>query len=214
MLTDNTVPIARKATAERGLSLSADALLQASRRLDWRFLLPDPNLGRVAYAGDGQEELVNSLRLFSRSLTVLASPEPGKEAGYDVVVAHAPEPAELAAVAELVCPGGYLYVELYGTGWWLRKGQYKGLRYPAKFMAQLKRFDLCEIHAYWCWPTFNACTRIIPLDAPSSLRFALSSGQNSATDRAKAIMVQGVVRTGLLAWLVPCFSLVAQRVMS
>ena len=213
MLTDNSVPVASKAAPARsGPSLSADAHLQASRRLDWRFLLPDPNLGHVACVGAGQGELVNSLRLFSDSLTLLASPEVGQETDYDVVVAHAPEPAHLPAMAGLVASGGALYLELYGTSWWLRKGQYKGLRHPAKFVAQLKRANLGQIHAYWCWPNFHACTRIIPLDHASSLRFALSSPQNSPIEPVKTMAIQGLIRSGLLARLVPCFSLVARRV--
>lgn len=212
MLTDSTVPVASKATpARRGPAISADTHLQASRRLDWRFLLPDPNLGRVAYVGAGQEELVNSLRLFSGSLTVLASPQVGQKADYDVVVAHDPKPAHLPAMTELVAPGGALYLELYGTSWWLAKGQYKGLRYPAKFVAQLQRANLYEIHPYWCWPNFKACTRIIPLDQPSPLRFALSPPQNTLVGSMKMMAIQGLIRSGWLAWLVPCFSLVARR---
>ena len=30
-----------------------DELLQRSRRVDWRFLLPDPRLGNVVYFGPG-----------------------------------------------------------------------------------------------------------------------------------------------------------------
>jgi hypothetical protein len=41
---------------------SHDSLLQASRRLDWRFLLADPELGRVACLGSHDPELVESLR--------------------------------------------------------------------------------------------------------------------------------------------------------
>ena len=46
-------------------ALDADALLQASRRVDWRFLLPDPNLGRVAYLGPRRGALLDSLLLAS-----------------------------------------------------------------------------------------------------------------------------------------------------
>ncbi|HEX6383132.1 MAG TPA: hypothetical protein VF177_00545 [Anaerolineae bacterium] len=214
MLTDNAVSITRKVTLERETAPSAEAHLHASRRVDWRFLLPNPNLGRVAYVGVGQGELINSLRLFSNSLTVLASPEVGKEADYDVVVAHDPESALLPAMTQLVSPGGYLYVELYGTTWWLRKGKYRGFRQPAKYVAQLRRSGLSDIHSYWQWPNFEACTRVIPLDCPSSLRFVLSLRRDSAVDQVKAMAVEGLIRSGLLDWLVPCFSLIAQRVKS
>ena len=51
----------------------SDALLQASRRVDWRFLLPDPNLERVAYLGPANRSLWESLRLFSAALAVIES---------------------------------------------------------------------------------------------------------------------------------------------
>jgi hypothetical protein len=74
-----------------GQALDADALLQASRRVDWRFLLPDPNLGHVAYVGPGRGALIESLRLFSTSLTL---PETRATttaiAQYDLVVTSGP----------------------------------------------------------------------------------------------------------------------------
>src|SRR5262245_35723918 len=97
------------AANNQATQLDADALLQASRRVDWRFLLPDPNLGRVAYLGPARGALLESLRLFSVSLAL------GEAAGaqYDVVVAHNPSLDGLRHAAELVRPGGFLYLEAY-----------------------------------------------------------------------------------------------------
>lgn len=50
------------------LELTPDMLLQASRRVDWRFLLPNPALGRVAYVGPVDSEHAASLRLFLPNL--------------------------------------------------------------------------------------------------------------------------------------------------
>lgn len=203
-----------KATIEKEPSPTAETYLQASRRVDWRFLLPDPKLERVAYAGAKEGELVNSLRLFSNSLTLLAPPAVGQEAYYDVVVAHDPEPSHLPALAKAVRHGGYLYLELYGTTWWLRKGKYKGLLHPAKYAALLQETGLSQIQAYWHWPDFNACIRIISLEHASSLQFALSLRQDSVIGRVRAMILQRIIESGMLARLAPCFSLVAQRVKS
>ena len=51
-----------------------DALLQSSRRVDWRFLLPEPDLGRVASIGPSDPELVESLGLLSEELVSLVDP--------------------------------------------------------------------------------------------------------------------------------------------
>ena len=43
--------------------------LRIVRRLDWRFLLADPNLKEVAYIGPDDKDLVDSLRYFSDVFT-------------------------------------------------------------------------------------------------------------------------------------------------
>jgi len=82
-----------------------DALLQASRRLDWRFLLPDPTLRRVAYVGAAHAGLLASLQRFAGELDwwepASARTEGLPAVGYDVVVAHAPDEAALQTAAAL-----------------------------------------------------------------------------------------------------------------
>jgi hypothetical protein len=215
-------------------SIDAEALLQASRRLDWRFLLPDPNLGRVAYLGPAQGELVEALRLFSASLTVielplhpsppnppkggiLAPPSGGLGGPYDVVMAHEPAGEMLPGLARLVRPGGFLYIEAHGLlGLVRQKWPLSGLparrwRTPAGYAVALKGLGCDPVQIHWHWPDFESCTKIIPLHDQGALLFALGAGGNDMLGRLKRTLGRGVVRSGLLARLVPCFSLVAQR---
>src|SRR5262245_45109298 len=97
---------------EHSAELDGDALLQASRRVDWRFLLPDPNLGQVAYLGPAHGALPESLRLFSTTL-VLGEAAGAAGARYDLVVIHNPTLDGLRRAAALVRRGGYLYIEAY-----------------------------------------------------------------------------------------------------
>src|ERR1044071_531014 len=92
MVSDNSLPPAAIADQPRqqpakGAPLDADVLLQASRRVDWRFLLPDPNLGRVAYFGPARGALLESLRLFSAALALGEAASSGG-AQHDLVVIH------------------------------------------------------------------------------------------------------------------------------
>ena len=50
--------------------------LETSRRLAWRFLLPNPHLGRVAYLGPASGTLPRALREFCDSLTTIAPARP------------------------------------------------------------------------------------------------------------------------------------------
>src|SRR5687768_6403348 len=97
-------------------STNSEVRLQGSRRIDWRFLLPDPKLGRVAYVGRSAEDHVRSLRMFSDSLTCVEpfKPHSGVAGQFDVVVIIDPSREMLAGAAGLVKPGGFLYVEVHG----------------------------------------------------------------------------------------------------
>ena len=115
----------------------ADMRLQVSRRVDWRFLLPDPNLGQVAYLGPAHGSLLESLRLFSAALTVIASAASRNShpAQFDVVVVSAPSDKRLKQGAALVKPEGYLYVEArqrWEPGW---------LRSPGDYLLAIRRLD-------------------------------------------------------------------------
>ena len=54
-------------------TVAHEAVLQASRRIDWRFLLPTPDLGQVACIGVTDADLLESLALFSVRLDVVDS---------------------------------------------------------------------------------------------------------------------------------------------
>ncbi|HSD77855.1 MAG TPA: hypothetical protein VLA98_10630, partial [Solirubrobacteraceae bacterium] len=56
------------------------------RRADWRFLLPDPSLGRVAVAGAPDAELLRALGLVAVAVTAAGV---GGGGGHDVDVAVA-----------------------------------------------------------------------------------------------------------------------------
>ena len=82
--------------------------LALARRLDWRFLLADPRLGRVAVAGRPDPELLDALGAFAETIV----DDPNERA--EVVVVHAPTAAGVRAAIERVAPGGSIVIELVG----------------------------------------------------------------------------------------------------
>ncbi|MFQ5858335.1 MAG: hypothetical protein ACE5LU_22260 [Anaerolineae bacterium] len=202
--------------------INQDALLQASRRVDWRFLLPEPNLGQVAYIGPAAGTLLESLRLFSTSLIII---EPSREhvkdaAQHDVVIAKAPTLEALRQAARLVRSGGFLYVEaygLFGPGWLRPPVHYQSLLkrpllpFPVHYMTVAERLGFHGGQVYWHWPDFESCSKIVPLDSSAAVRYAFAQGQDTATGRLKATLGHWLLRSGLLPQMVPCFSIVAQR---
>jgi hypothetical protein len=180
------------------------ATLHASRRLDWRFLLPDPSLDVVAYAGPSGNPMVAALRAFSRSLTLLDGvTDPGAYAGrFRVIVLHAPTGDLLARSRPMLAPGGWIYAEfqhrrLAGVG-------------PGAAVRRARAAGYSEISAQWHWPAFESCTRIVSLDDPTAFAFSLARGHRGPVARTKAVAARTLVATGLLARAVSCFSIVAR----
>lgn len=228
MSTDNS--LAQLITVDRSAEsvgwnsgTASDTLLQASRRIDWRFLLPSPVMQNVAYVGLAQPELLKSLRLYSQSLTIIETDQAEIElrANYDVVVASAPSDKLLKKAAKLVKPGGFLYVETYGLfgfahirprATWRTVLSKARLCSSTKCVAVLESLDFIQIEEHWHWPSFEACTKIIPLQPQSALTYALT--QNPNTFAARLITALGrrrLPQTGLVARLIPCYSILAQR---
>ena len=207
-------PIPNSSVGSNGSEGASDTALQISRRIDWRFLLPDPNLGQVAHIGPAQATLLESLRLFSESLTVIGMPREsaGTTGQYDVVVASRPSYEALREAADLVRPGGFVYVEAYGQ---FRPGRLsiKGprLRYPADYVATLEQLGLTEVQPYWHWPDFESCTRIIPLGDPTAFLHVLARHSGNTGAQLKSVLGRWLLWSGLLTLVIRCFSIVAHR---
>src|SRR5574341_266258 len=184
-----------------------DALLQASRRVDWRFLLPDPTLRQVAYVGPAHGSLPESLRQFSAALILSdgAPAQDGHPEQFDLVVAHMPSRERLRQAVALVRPNGFLYVEVRQR--WARNLW----RSPAALVSVLRQYGLVEVEAYWHWPNFDTCAEIVPLGNPVAVRHALGRRRSGRAARVKSAFGRALSRLGLLARAVPCYSIVARK---
>lgn len=192
-----TGPVANAATAAL---LPAD-LRQAIRRLDWRFLLPNPALGRVACLGRVQGSLAEALRATGAAPTFIAGPlTDAHRAAFDTVVAVNPAPESLAVAADLLRPGGWLYAEFTG-----------GAARAGRMARQVRGMGFGEVQRHWHWPDFERGTRILPLDDGGALVYALLKGQRGATGAVLAALLRGVQRAGALRWAARHVSLTARR---
>jgi hypothetical protein len=84
------------------------------RLMDWRFLLPSPQLGKTACFTRGP--LAEAVAFMSLDATASSLSD---SSTCDVAVASNPKPAEFTAAAAAVRPGGWLYIEwhsLFGIG--------------------------------------------------------------------------------------------------
>lgn len=207
----------------KGVDVSSEKLLHAVRRIDWRFLLPNPALERVAYFGPARSTLLASLQLFAARLTVFPmGADAAQQAHYDVVVACKPTPHQLQEAAALVRPGGSLYVEAHGLLWparWLHPAsvlsllQQPRLWQPDDYVRVLQEWGIDEAQAFWFWPNVENCTKIIPLaDQPVfSYAFGSPTRPQKVKARLKAACKQWLVQSGWLTLLLPSFGIVATK---
>ena len=152
------------AAEERG---PCDRALQIARRLDWRYLLPDPRLREVTLIGRPQGILFEALQRFSEKLTVIlhsAQRTQTTPADSDVVVVRSSKPGAVALASRALTTGGYLYWELGTSRWRLS---------PRSCLGALRKHGFDEIEVYWCQLSFDECQEMIPLRERSALAFAL-----------------------------------------
>jgi hypothetical protein len=197
---------------------SSELLLQASRRIDWQFLLPEPKLNHVAYVGPPIGTLPESLGLFSAALTVF---EPSTDVSdieprFDVVVAVTANALWLRRAAAMVRPSGYLYLEVQRFSrpvldvprrgsTWLGSSV---LQSSAGCRAAVEQLGMVDVVAHWHWPNFEACTEIIPIDDRAALLYAVARMRNNSL---KSRLGELFLRMGRLEHILPCFSILARK---
>ncbi len=209
---------------------AGDLRLQIAKRLDWRFLFPDPNLGDVACVGPADKALLDALREFSTSLSVVGSRDArSRSEEFDLLVACSVDVSEIRAAATLIKPQGNLYWEV-DRGRWLkamvrtafaaisdreqpvrRWQDLMAVLDPASCTAALEQIGLTDIEVHWHRPDFAGCLEIIPLNDSSALEHLFRQRQGSAKDWLLSAVGRGLVKLKLLPHLVPCFSIIARR---
>lgn len=189
---------------------SAGSLLEVSRRVDWRFLLPDPNLGSVVVAGKASPSLREALTHFCQHVTFLQPPFSASDnrVQADVVVICGSLDGALATALDLVKPSGFVYIELTVR---LRVKSLRGYHPLSASAKVLEARGFEDIQAFWHSPNFEGCKRIIPLDNPAALVYALKKTDNPVLRRLTREVIFFTHKSGLLRWGTRSVSLIARR---
>ena len=144
------------------------------RRIDWRFLLADPQPQKVvSFAGGSMGE---ALRLVGaevverqhcpRDLRGPGDSARDDDAGFDLAVVTNPSTAQLQAAWQALRPGGALYGE------WRRLGATR-----ARVTEELEQAGFTSPACYWPTgaPARSAAGAWLPLAAPGALRYYTKS---------------------------------------
>jgi hypothetical protein len=174
-----------------------EQLLHAVRRADWRFLLPDPQLGRVVYPGPHDPELVRALELVAAQLE-LAGPGGLEAADADVVVSTGAGTGSAARLATGVRPGGWLYAEVRGVA-------------GPRLARGLRDLGFEEVEVVWLWPDAARVKEMVVLGDAAAVRHALGRRDAGARLRPRAWAARALLATGRLHLLVPSVAVVGRR---
>ena len=150
-----------------------DARLQRARRLDWRFLLPDPSPATIALVGRVDAAMQAALDDAGWA-TLEPAPSPGDSASQgalaEVVLAERPSAAELASAVARVRPGGWILVHCAGPS----VGRPRRPRLaPAQVASRLVAAGLVDVRTQLHVPRSASRDAIVPLDDPAALRLLL-----------------------------------------
>ena len=210
--------------------------LRISRRIDWRFLLPYPELRRVAYIGSKEGNLFNVLKMFSASLSFISLHnlnlyKEKKNQSFDLVVAHSVSRKLIKKCVSLIKPSGSLYWEMDRLKRlnflkreiknWKRNikesRDYEKLNSltilrSAKFYSlYLEQLGFYNIELNWHRPNFDACLEIIPLNDSKALNYVFSKPSSNLAGNTKLLFGRFIQKSGILPFVVPCFSIVASK---
>ncbi|MGY1636651.1 hypothetical protein ACI78V_08345 [Geodermatophilus sp. SYSU D00742] len=208
-MSTSTSPYPAEPAAAGGGSLSPPPalLLHRWRRLDWRFLLPVPDVGRLAVGGRVDDGLRDALPLLAgevHEVTSVAgwSALPGN---CDVVVLVRPTVPELGRAAAALRPGGWLYAEVR------RDLRGRGPRSLAGWHRALERLGLDDVAAHWHAPDLATTSRIVSLQDRTAVRHALDDHDRGRLGDLRSGLATVLLGAGLLPLLVPEGSVVGRR---
>jgi hypothetical protein len=154
------------ASSEPAVAVARDDRLRLARRIDWRFLLPSPVLGRVAVMAPDGDDLPAALAA-DGSATVTAIGLAGDDrraTAYDTVVLSGwLGGGRLAAAARAVRPGGDLVVEVESVV--ARRD--RGAASPTGSTVRVERALGAGgflVRTWWAWPTLGRATAFAAFD--------------------------------------------------
>lgn len=189
-----------------------DKELQLVRRIDWRFLLPDPRLRHLAYLGPKNGLLLEALQHFSEPFSIVSWSDlpdyrPEVHSGFDLAIVHSPWAVDPEGLHSLLGDGGYLYWEIDRSAW----GQRWRMRHFRKYVTALAKVGFDDIRASWHRPNFDSCLEIIPLDDQIALRYVFSRHKGKLAGRIQVAAGKFLAENDLLSRFTSSLSIVARK---
>jgi hypothetical protein len=196
---------------------SRDERLRDARRLDWRFLLPTPGLGRVAVAGAVDLELVAALDSTTGGTTAALAagatrPDTAADGPFDtIVLSGSAARTELQAAAGALAEHGHIVIELDGALTPTRRIGRGALPGTSTLIARSLRAGGFDVKVWLAWPSIARAVAFARADDPLAIREWVIRRFGPRAGTAIGIAARGTVASSALAEIAPARVLVARR---
>lgn len=199
-------------------SAARDHRLRSARRIDWRFLGPSPELGRIAVAGTPDATLLAALDAADPRGTVerLDVHRPTGGAGFGTVVLSGYiRREEVLAAAAAVEPGGRVVAEFGSPLTGLLAGGRTGRPGGAVRLARTLRAGGFAARTWVAWPTHERAAAWAAVDDPLAVRALVRRRLGGPAGAAAAATARSLAGRDLgrrlLAIAAPAVTVVAER---
>jgi hypothetical protein len=143
---------------------------ESVRRLDWRFLLPDPALRRVIYWGPEPDPLLAALRRFCDSILVVAprTDLTRRRQLFDLAVIRSADAEPIRRIHGLLAPGAFVYWEPFARPCANTRGlagrmQFRSLPSARTLERCLRSIGFETISINWHYPDIETARFVIRL---------------------------------------------------
>jgi thymidylate kinase len=179
--------------------------LHLLRRVDWRFFLPTPALGRVLCADSAAADLRAALAQARPTSLTTSAPSMWPAAPCaDLVVLGELDRQHAVRAYRAVQPDGWVYAEVRRRSASVR---------PAVSSARrsLRQAGFEDVALYWHAPDLRSTMRIVPLNQRGSIRSTLLRYDGMRFGRTKSLAARAVLHLGLFPLAVPEASVLGRR---
>jgi hypothetical protein len=188
------------------------------RLLDWRFLLPNLEPGRVAFGGEVSREKEAALRLLDPSAVRLSIPAAAEadhtaqdrantEKGTaDVVLLSVPDRDLFARAEAALVPGGWVCIEaqrsmLQGTG----------PRTLSGWRQTLLKNGFEDVQVYWNVPSLERTSRMVPVVSRAGIRDTLALRRDVRFGALKAAAARFALAANLFGVAAPAGTVTGRK---